>query len=74
LREDAQKLIEEKTTMEGMVESRDALIIEMAEDYGLICMGENGDDEDQDDDDRGDAAAPPAPVPPAAAPKEIIKE
>jgi hypothetical protein len=46
LREDAQKLIEEKTTMEGMVESRDALIIEMAEDYGLICKGENGDDEE----------------------------
>jgi hypothetical protein len=35
LREDAQKLKEEKTTMEGMVESRNELIMEMAEEYGL---------------------------------------
>jgi hypothetical protein len=72
VREDAQKLMEEKTTLEGMIQSRDELIMEMAEEYGLNCMGEN--DDDEDDDDKGNAAAPPAPAPPTAAPEEIIKE
>jgi hypothetical protein len=67
LREDAQKLNEEKTTLEGMVESRDELIMEMAEEYGLNHMGEN-----DDDDDEGNAAALPAPMPPATAPEEIL--
>jgi hypothetical protein len=58
LREDAQKLKEEKTTLEGMVESRDEPIMEMAEEYGLNCMGENDDDEDEDDGDEGNVAAP----------------
>jgi hypothetical protein len=56
LREDAQKLKEEKTTLEGMVESRDEPIMEMAEEYGLNCMGEN--DDDEDDGDEGNVAAP----------------
>jgi hypothetical protein len=43
LREDAQKLREEKTTLEGMIQSRDELILEMAEEYGLNRMGENDD-------------------------------
>jgi hypothetical protein len=73
LREDAQKLREEKTTLEGMIQSRDELILEMAEEYGLNHMGENDDDEDEDDDDEGNAIAPPAPAP-AAVPEEIIKE
>jgi hypothetical protein len=46
LREDAQRLREERTTLEGMIHSRDELIQEMAEEYGLNCMGENDDDED----------------------------
>jgi hypothetical protein len=58
LREDAQKLKEEKTTLEGMVESRDEPIMEMAEEYGLNCIGENDDDEDEDDGDEGNVAAP----------------
>jgi hypothetical protein len=41
LREDAQKLKEEKTTLKGMIQSRDELIMEMTEEYGLNCMGEN---------------------------------
>jgi hypothetical protein len=49
LREDAQKLKEEKTTLKGMVQSCDELIMEMAEEYGLNRMGENDDDEDDDD-------------------------
>jgi hypothetical protein len=49
LREDAQKLREEKTTLEGMIQSRDELILEMAKEYGLNHMGENDDNEDDDD-------------------------
>jgi hypothetical protein len=45
LREDARKLREEKITLEGMIQSHDELILEMAEEYGLNCMGENDDDE-----------------------------
>jgi hypothetical protein len=67
LREDAQKLREEKTTLEvGMIQSHDELILEMAKEYGLNRMGEN-------DDDEGNAVTPPAPVP-AAVPEEIIEE
>jgi hypothetical protein len=51
-------LTEEKTTLEGMVQSRDELIMEMAEEYGLNSMGENDDDEEEDDDDEGNAVAP----------------
>jgi hypothetical protein len=73
LREDAQKLREEKTTLEGMIQSRDELILDMAEEYGLNRMGENDDDEDEDYDNEGNAITPPAPVP-AAVPEEIIEE
>jgi hypothetical protein len=73
LREDIHKLKEEKTTLAGMIQSRDELILEMAEEYGLNRMGENDDDEDEDDDDEGNAITPPAPVP-AAMPEEIIEE
>jgi hypothetical protein len=55
LREDAQKLKEEKTTLEGMIQSRDELITEKSEEYGLNCMLENDDDKDGDDDDEGNA-------------------
>jgi hypothetical protein len=73
LREDAQRLREERTTLEGMIQSRDELILEMAEEYGLNLMGENDDDEDENDDDEGNAIAPPAQAP-AAVPEEIIEE
>jgi hypothetical protein len=71
LREEAQKLKEEKTTLEGMIQSRDELVMEMAEEYGLNRMGENNDDED--DNDEENAVASPAPVP-AAVPEEIVEE
>jgi hypothetical protein len=71
LREDAQKLKEEKTTLEGMIQSHDELIMEMAEEYGLNRMGEN--DDDKDEDGEGNAVAPPARVP-ATVPEEIIEE
>jgi hypothetical protein len=69
LREDTQKLKEEKTTLEGMIQSRDKLIMEMAKEYGLNRMGEN--DEDEDDDDEGNAVAPSTP---ATVPEEIIEK
>jgi hypothetical protein len=73
LREDAQRLRGERTTLEGMIQSRDELILEMAEGYGLNRMGENDDDEDENDDDEGNVVAPTAPVP-AVVPEEIVKE
>jgi hypothetical protein len=73
LREDAQRLREERTTLEGMIQSCDELILEMPEVYGLNCMGENDDDEGDDDDDEGDTIAPPAPAP-AVVPEDIIEE
>jgi DNA repair exonuclease SbcCD ATPase subunit len=74
LREDAQKLKEEKTTLEGMIQSCDELIMEMAEEYGLNHMGENDDDEDEDDDDDGNTVAPPAPAPAAMLDKIVEGE
>jgi hypothetical protein len=71
LREDAQKLREEKTTLEGMIQSWDELVLEMAEEYGLKRMGEN--DDDEDDNDEGNAIAPPAPAP-TVVPEEIVEE
>jgi hypothetical protein len=68
LREDAQKLREEKTTLEGMIQSHDELILEMAEEYGLNRMEENNGDED---DDEGNVVALPAPAP-TVVPEEII--
>jgi hypothetical protein len=73
LREDAQKLREEKTTLEGMIQSCDELILEMAKEYGLNHMGENDNDEDENDDNERNAAAPPVPAP-AVVPEEIIEE
>jgi hypothetical protein len=74
LRDDAQKLREEKTTLEGMVKSRDELLMKTAEECGLNCMGENDDDEDEDDDDGGDTAAHPTPALPTTTPEEIVEE
>jgi hypothetical protein len=74
LRKDAQKLREERATLEGMIKSRDELLMKMVDEYGLNRMGENDDDEDEDDGDEGNAAAPPALVPPTIAPEEIVEE
>jgi hypothetical protein len=58
LREDAQKLKEENTKLEGMVESRSKLITEITKEIGLDRIGEDAEAKDDDDDDGGDAAAP----------------
>jgi hypothetical protein len=73
LRKDVQRLREERTTLERMIQSCDERILEMAEEYGLNCMGGNDDDEDENDDNEGNAVAPPARAP-AAVPEEIVKE
>jgi hypothetical protein len=78
LRDDTQRLEEGKATLEGMVESRDELLTEIAREMGLDRMGED-EEEEEDADDGGDAAAPlaaapPPPAPPAVVPEEINEE
>jgi hypothetical protein len=41
LREDTQRLEEEKATLEGMVESRDELLMEIARETGLDRTGKD---------------------------------
>jgi hypothetical protein len=41
LRGDTQRLEEEKATLEEMVESHDELLMEIARETGLDCMGED---------------------------------
>jgi hypothetical protein len=62
LREDTERLEEEKVTLEGMVESRDELLMEIAMETRLDRMGEDAEDEEEEEDadDGGDAATPPA--------------
>jgi hypothetical protein len=63
LRDDTQRLEEEKATLEGMVESCDELLMEISREMGLDRMGEDEEEEEEDADYGGDAAAPPAAVP-----------
>jgi hypothetical protein len=56
-----------------MIQSRDELILEMVEEYGINRMGENDDDEDENDDDEGNVVAPTASVP-AVVLEEIVEE
>jgi hypothetical protein len=81
LREGTQRSEEEKATLEGMVESRDELLMEIARSTGLDGMGEDNEDEEEDEDadDREDPATPPIVVPPpllppATTPEEINDE
>jgi hypothetical protein len=81
LREDTQRLEEEKAALAEMVESRDELLMEITRETGLDCMGDDEVEEEEEEnaDDGGDAAAPlvttpPPPVLPAAVPEEIDKE
>jgi hypothetical protein len=74
LREDTQRLEEEKATLEEMVESHDELVMEIAREIGLDRMGEDEDEEEEDANNGGDAALPPPRTPPVAVPKEIDEE
>jgi hypothetical protein len=60
LREDTQRLEEEKATLELMVESHDELLMAITRETGLDHMGEDDEDEEEEEDadDGGDAAAP----------------
>jgi hypothetical protein len=60
-------LEEEKAILEGMVESRDELLMEIAWETRLDCMGEDAEDEEEDEDaeDGADATRPPVSAPPA---------
>jgi hypothetical protein len=78
MREDTQRLEEEKATLDGMVESRDELVMEIAREIGLDRMGEDEDEEEEEEgaNKGGDATAPPATAlpPPAPAHEEIDEE
>jgi hypothetical protein len=69
-------LEEEKTTLERIIESHDELLMEIARETRLDCMGEDAEDEEEDEDanDGYDAAKPPVPAPPATALEEINDE
>jgi hypothetical protein len=64
-------LEEEKATLEGMVESHDELITQIAKETGLECMGEDA-EEDEDANNGEVVAAPSIPVLPTAAPEEVV--
>jgi hypothetical protein len=71
LREDTQRLEEEKAALEEMVEYHDELLMEITRETGLDCMGEDEDEEEEEEedaDDGGDATTPPATAPPPSAP------
>jgi hypothetical protein len=57
LRDDTQRLEEEKATLEEMVESRDELLMEITSETRMDCMCEDEEGEEEDADDGGDAAA-----------------
>jgi predicted nuclease with TOPRIM domain len=60
LRDDTQRLEEEKATLEAMVESRDELLMETTRETRLDRMGEDEDEEEEDTDDEGDVVTPPS--------------
>jgi hypothetical protein len=74
LRDDTQRLEEEKATLEEMVESRDELLMEIARETGLDHMDEDEDGEEEKTDNEGDVAAPPATAPPPPAPPAVVPE
>jgi hypothetical protein len=74
LRDDTQRLEEEKATLEGLVESHDELLMEIAREMGLDYMGEDEEEDEEDTDNEGDAAAPPAAAPPPSTPPAVVPE
>jgi hypothetical protein len=76
LREDTQRLEELKATLEEIVESRIEMLIEIARETRLNCMGEDEDEEEEgeDADDGGLAATPPAVAPPPLVPPTTVPE
>jgi hypothetical protein len=50
LREDTQRLEEEKATLQEMVESHDEMLMEIARETGLNRMGEDEEEEEEEED------------------------
>jgi hypothetical protein len=73
LRDDTQRLEEEKATLEEMVKSRDELLMEIARETGLDHMDED-EGEKEETDNEGDVTAPPATAPPPPAPPAVVPE
>jgi hypothetical protein len=74
LREDTQRLEEEKATLEEMVESHYELLMEITRETDRMGEDEDEEEEEEDADDGGDAAAPPAATPPPLAPPAAVPE
>jgi hypothetical protein len=74
LRDDTQRLEEEKATLEEMVESRDEMLMEITRETGLDRMGEDEDKEEEDTDNEGDATTPLAAASPPLAPPTVVPE
>jgi hypothetical protein len=79
LRDDTQRLEEEKAALEEMVESHNELLMEIARETGLDRIDEDEEGEEEKTNNEGDvatppAAAPPPPAPPADVPEEIHEE
>jgi hypothetical protein len=72
LRDDTQRLEEEKATLEEMVESRDELLVDITRETGLDRMDEDEEGEEEETDDEGDVAAPPAAASPPLAPLAVV--
>jgi hypothetical protein len=68
LRDDTQRLEEEKATLQEMVESHDELLLEIARETGLDRMDEDEEGEEEETDNEGDVAAPPTAAPPPRRP------
>jgi hypothetical protein len=74
LRDDTQRLEEEKATLEEMVESRDELLMEITRETGLDHMDEGEGGGEEETNNEGDVAAPPAAAPPPPAPPAVVPE
>jgi peptidoglycan hydrolase CwlO-like protein len=74
LREDTQRLEEEKATLEEMVESHYELLMEITRETDRMGEDEDEEEEEEDPDDGGDAATPPAAAPPPLAPPAAVPE
>jgi hypothetical protein len=74
LRDDTQRLEEEKVTLAGMVKSRDELLMEIARETGLDRMGEDEEEEEEDTDNEGDAATHLAAAPPPRRPLLLYRK
>jgi hypothetical protein len=74
LRDDTQRLEEEKATLEEMVESHDELLMEITRETGMDRMAEDEEGEEEETDNEGNVTAPPTAAPPPPAPPVVVPE